>query len=374
VVFYISIRMLYDTLVRPDENHRPSPSLATSWEANDDATTWTFTLRDDVAFHDGTPLTSADVAYTIERVLAPDSLSPVSSVLQIIESIETPDDQTVVFNLSQPHAELPVLFLPFSLSIIPADSGDTIGETGIGTGPFKLETLDPEGTTRLVANDDYWQGEPGLAAIEAIGIPDADARLQALQAGQVDIVFDITPQHAAVLEGRDDITVQRFPSGTWYSITMLTDTPPFDDARVRKAMRLAADRQEIVDLVLQGDGTVSCDHVVWPEDLHRWDGACEQDIEQARALLAEAGYPDGLEVTLYTSNSFPPMVPLAEVYQQQAAAAGIDVTIEQVAPDSYWTEVWGVEPLLSPSGRVKTLAFRRRLQHARRGALVHGDA
>jgi peptide/nickel transport system substrate-binding protein len=366
--------MLYDTLVRPDENHRPSPSLATSWEANDDATTWTFTLRDDVAFHDGTPLTSADVAYTIERVLAPDSLSPVSSVLQIIESIETPDDQTVVFNLSQPHAELPVLFLPFSLSIIPADSGDTIGETGIGTGPFKLETLDPEGTTRLVANDDYWQGEPGLAAIEAIGIPDADARLQALQAGQVDIVFDITPQHAAVLEGRDDITVQRFPSGTWYSITMLTDTPPFDDARVRKAMRLAADRQEIVDLVLQGDGTVSCDHVVWPEDLHRWDGACEQDIEQARALLAEAGYPDGLEVTLYTSNSFPPMVPLAEVYQQQAAAAGIDVTIEQVAPDSYWTEVWGVEPLLSPSGRVKTLAFRRRLQHARRGALVHGDA
>jgi peptide/nickel transport system substrate-binding protein len=87
VVFYISIRMLYDTLVRPDENHQPAPSLATSWEASDDATTWTFTLRDDVAFHDGTPLTAADVAYTIERVLAPDSLSPVSSVLQRISRL-----------------------------------------------------------------------------------------------------------------------------------------------------------------------------------------------------------------------------------------------------------------------------------------------
>ncbi len=344
-LFLDTMRPLYDTLVRPDEHSEPAPSLATAWESNDDVTVWTFTLRDDVVFHDGTPCTSADVAYTFERILAPDSESLASSVLGIIETIETPDDQTVVFTLSRPHAELPVLFLPFYTSIVPADSGETIGETGIGTGPFKLENLDPEGTTRLVANDDYWQGTPGLAALELIGIPDADTRLQALHARQIDLLFEPSPQQVEVLEGRDEFIVQRFPAGGWYSIEMRTDTPPFDDVRVRKAMRLVADRQEILDLVFQGEGTVTCDTTVWPGDPHRWDGVCEQDLAQARDLLAEAGYPDGLDVTLYTSNSMQPMVPLAEVYQQQAAEAGINVTIEQVPPDIYWTDVWGIEPL-----------------------------
>jgi peptide/nickel transport system substrate-binding protein len=126
---------------------------------------------------------------------------------------------------------------------------------------------------------------------------------------------------------------------------MRTDTPPFDDPQVRKALRLAADRQAMTDLVVQGEGTIACDTTVAPADPHRWDGECEQDIAQARELLAEAGYPDGIDVTLYTSNTLPPMVPLAEVYQQQAAEAGINVTIEQVSPDTYWTDVWGVEPM-----------------------------
>jgi peptide/nickel transport system substrate-binding protein len=101
------------------------------------------------------------------------------SVLQIIEQVETPDDQTVVVHLTQPHAEFPMLLMGVETSIIPAGSGDTIGETGIGTGPFRLETLDPTGTTRLVANDDYWQGKPGVAAVEFIGIAESNARLQA---------------------------------------------------------------------------------------------------------------------------------------------------------------------------------------------------
>jgi peptide/nickel transport system substrate-binding protein len=314
--FYDAMRMLYDTLVRPDASNQPQPALASSWETSDDASIWTFTLRDDVVFHNGQPLRAADVAYSFERLLSPDSLSPISSVLQVIESISTPDAQTVVFNLNQPHAEVPVLFMSFYASIIPADSGATVAETGIGSDPFKLESLDPEDTTRLVANDDYWQGSPGLAAIEMVGIPDADARLQALQAGQIDVVFEPTAQQVNVLETNTALTIQRVPGGPWYSISMRTDTPPFDDARVRKAMRLATDRQQMIDLVLQGEGVIACDTLVGPEDQSRWDGSCPQDIEQARALLAEAGYADGLDVTLYTSNSFAPMVPMAEVYQQ----------------------------------------------------------
>jgi peptide/nickel transport system substrate-binding protein len=345
IVFYDAIRPVYDSLVRTDANRELLPSLATAWEANEDASVWTFTLRDDVTFHDGTSFTSADVAYTIERLLSPDSASPASAVLNIIERTETPDEQTVVFHLSQPHAELPKLFTTFHTSIIPADSSETIGETGIGTGPFQLEQLDATSTTRLVANDNYWQGAPGLAALELIGIADVDARFHAFQAGQLDLLFEPSPQQAGGLEDSANVGVQRFPGRGWYSIEMRTDTPPFDDPQVRKALRLVTDRQAMVDLVLQGEGIMTCDNIVGPDDPHRWDGECTQDISQARELLAEAGYPNGIDVTLYTSNSLSPMVPLAEVYQQQAAEAGINVTIEQVPPDTYWTDVWGVEPM-----------------------------
>ncbi|NJP04578.1 MAG: ABC transporter substrate-binding protein [Chloroflexaceae bacterium] len=333
-----------------DIRFEPAPALATAWEANDDATVWTFTLRDDVVFHDGKPFTSADVAYTFERVLAPDSVSLLSTILSIIDTIETPDATTVVFNLSQPHAELPILFVPLTTSIIPEGSGETIGETGIGTGPFKLEQLNATGTTRMVANDAYWRGEPGLAAVELVGIADADARIQALQAGQLDLLFEIAPQQADLFIDNTKMVTQTVSTGFWHGLEMRTDTPPFDDVRVRQAMRLLVDRQQMLELVQQGAGTISCDTLVWTGDPHHWEGVCPPDSEQAKALLAEAGYPDGLDVTLYTSNSLPAMEPIAEVYQQQAAAANVTVEIERVAPDSYWTDIWGVEPFVVSNG------------------------
>jgi peptide/nickel transport system substrate-binding protein len=347
VSFWDAMPLVYDTLARPDDNWQPIPELATAWEPNEDASIWTFTLRDDVTFHDGTPFTSADVAYTFAHIMEPEIDGTAKSVLQIIDQVETPDEQTAIFHLTQPHAEFPVLLMGFETSIIPADSGDTIGETGIGTGPFKLETLDPAGTTRLVANDDYWQGKPGLAAVEFIGIPETGARLQALQAGQIDLLHELSPQEAQQLTTHTEFIVDQFPSGIWYGYAMRTDTPPFDDVRVRKAMQLVVDRQQILDLTYGGQGTISCDTPVWSQDPYRWDGECPQDIEQAKALLTEAGYADGLDVTLFTSDVLAPFIPMAEVYQQQAAAAGINVTIEQVPADSFYTEVYGVESFLS---------------------------
>lgn len=125
---------------------------------------------------------------------------------------------------------------------------------------------------------------------------------------------------------------------------MRTDTPPFDDARVRQAMRLVADRQEIIDLVLAGQGTVACDTPVIPTDAYHLERDCPQDIEQARDLLAEAGYVNGLDVTIFTSTLETWMIPLAEVYQQQAAAAGINVELVVVPADNYISEVWAIAP------------------------------
>ncbi|MEZ4734801.1 MAG: ABC transporter substrate-binding protein [Caldilineaceae bacterium] len=132
-VFDYAVTILYDRLVRIDENGKVAPDLAVSWAPNEDATEWSFTLRDDVTFHNGQTLSSADVAYTFERILNPETESPLASTLALIERIETPAPNTVVFQLDQSHADFPVLLVEFTARIIPEGSGDTIGTTGIGT-------------------------------------------------------------------------------------------------------------------------------------------------------------------------------------------------------------------------------------------------
>lgn len=364
VQFPLASIMLYDRLVGLAEDGTLEPRLATEWTANDDATAWTFTLRNDVTFHDGAMMTSADVAYTFEHILDPATESPAAATLGLIDTIETPDDQTVVFQLSQGHADFPLLLISRLAGVVPANSAETIGATGIGTGPFKLETLDVEGTTVLVANDDYWQGQPSLAAIEMPTIADSQARVLALQSGQVDLVVNVSAAQGELFAGDDNFNILRFPSGRWLTLAMRTDTPPFDDVRVRQALRMVADRQQMIDLVVNGAGTLTCDTPVAPTDAYRLEGECPQDIERAKALLAEAGFADGLDVTLFASDIVPELVPLAEVYQQQAAAAGINVTLEIAPSDGFWSEVWLVEPFYTsmwqerPADEVLNQAWR----------------
>jgi len=168
--FWPPISLIYDRLTEPAyDSMVPQPSLAESWESNDAADVWTFHLREDVYFHDGTQLTSADVAYSANHWKTSET-SILATTFEIVDSIETPDDFTVVFNLTAP-------VVTFDLTVM-----DYVLETGMGSGPFKLETLDVEGITVLVANDDYWDGPPGVAAIEIYGIADVEAMTTALLA------------------------------------------------------------------------------------------------------------------------------------------------------------------------------------------------
>jgi peptide/nickel transport system substrate-binding protein len=346
---YETLPRLYDRLVVPGVDGRPAPHLAAEWEANPDATEWTFTLRDDVSFHDGSAFDAADAAYTLNRIIDPEVETPLKAVLSIIEGAEAVDPATLVVRLNAPHADFPLLLVDYRVLMIPEDSGDTIAETGIGTGPFALEALDLDGVTRLVAFDDYWQGAPQLEAIEIVPIPDAQAALQATLAGQIDY-FAASTSEADLFADPEAFTVQNIPSGGWEAFVMRTDTAPFDDARVRKALRLAIDRQEMIDLVLgPGGGTIACDHPVWPGDQYHVEIDCARDVEAARALLAEAGYPDGIAVELFVSDLSQSWIPMAEVYQRQAAEAGIDVEIVTTASDGYYSDVWMVEPFTATS-------------------------
>ena len=337
-------------LVRPGTTGEPEPNLATEWSANEAATEWVFKLREGVKFHDGSDFDAADVVYSLEHVRDPEFDSPAASVIAMVDTIEAVDRLTVRMTLSGPYADLPLQLMDYRIRMIPEGSADTIATTGIGTGPFVLVTLDPQGTTVLKANPDYWEGPPGVETIEIIGISDAQARVQALLSGQIDVLGygDLSGQQIALFANNPNFKVKAVPTGDWMGIVFRTDLEPFTDARLRKAMRIATDRQAMVDLVLGPDGgVVTCDHPVWTGDQYRAPFDCPPQIDEAKRLLAEAGYPDGIEFDITTSNIDPRFIPLVEVYQQQVAKAGIKVNIVLAPADGYWSEVWMKEPVVT---------------------------
>ena len=338
-------------LVRPSASGEPIPDLAVSWSPNDAATEWTFKLRKGVKFHDGTDFDSTDVVDLLNRIKDPELDSPVASVLAIMDKVEAVDPLTVKISLSAAHADFPMLIMDYRIRMTPSGSGDTIAKTGIGTGPFILETLDPEGTTVLKANPDYWEGAPGVDTVKIIAIPDAQARVQALLSGQIDMLRHISAQEKTLFENNPKFNIQQVDTGDWLAaIVFRADTEPFTDVRVRKALRIAADRQAMIDLVLgQDGGVVTCDHPVWTGDQYRAPLECPQQIDEAKRLLAEAGYPDGIEIDVVTSDLKPLWVDMVQVYQQQVAAAGIKVILVKAPADGYWSDVWMKEPAVTTS-------------------------
>ena len=337
-------------LVRPSASGEPSPDLAVSWSANDDASVWTFKLREGIKFHDGSDFDSGDVVDLLKRIKDPELDAPVASVLAIMDSVEAIDPLTVKITLSAPHADFSLLLMDYRIRMTPEGSGDTIGKTGIGTGPFILKTLDPEGTTILKANPDYWEGQPGIETVEIISIPDSQARVQALLSGQIDMLRHISGQEKALFEGNPKFKLQSVATGDWRTIAFRTDAWPFTDARVRKALRIATDRQAMIDLVLgPGGGVVACDNPVWSGDQYRAELDCPQQIDEAKRLLAEAGYPEGIEFDVVTSDLRALWIDMVQVYQQQVAKAGITVNLVKAPGDGYWNEVWMKLPAVTSS-------------------------
>ena len=338
-VFQITEKVM-NRLVRPNMDGQPSPDLAISWEANSDATIWTLKLRQGVKFHDGSDFDAADVVYSLKRVLAPELASPARSAVKMITSVEAVDAETVKLSLDTSFADLPLQLMDYRLMMLPEGSGETIASTGIGTGPFKLVKFDAAATTILEANMDYYAGAPGVERMEIIGIPDGQARLQALLGGQIDMESGITAQQRPMLASSSKYAIQDVPTGNWRGIVFRTDVAPFNDPRVRKAMRIVADRNELLALAEGGNGVIACDTPVGPKDQYAPNLICPQDVAGAKALLAEAGFPDGLDVDVYLSTLEPTWPTMVEVYQGQAAKAGIRIKIVLVPTDGFWKDVW----------------------------------
>ncbi len=344
---YPCVDMLYSGLTRiaPGKN-AADPDLATGWDANDDATVFTFNLRPGVTFHDGTPFTSADVVATFRAILDPDFGSPARSVLDMIEGVEAVDDLTVRFNLNAPYADLPISTAHANARIVSAaalagDRSDLETKPN-GTGAFKLESYDSARVTRLVRNDNYYlEGRPYLDAVEMHLFPDLAAETANYLSGQMDVMLNVQQADYARIAAAPGSNALRVPAGRYVNVVMRQDQPPFDDIRVRKALALSIDRQLLVDLVLEGLGRPAYDNILSPEFQYAIDTPeIAYDPKAAKALLAEAGHPDGLELTLVASNRPAIRGQVAIAIKQMAIAGGFDIEVQAMPHDTYLANVW----------------------------------
>lgn len=337
--------VLYERLVRHSPAGQAEPWLAESWQANDTATLWTFKLRQGVTFHDGKPFTAKDAVYSIQRVTDPELKSPLVRFLTVVDvaGIKAVDEHTLAIPLKEPYADFPVV-LPALFPIIADGSGPTIAKTGNGTGPFKLEKFAPEGTSVVVANDKHWQGRPKLDRLEVVPIADAQARINALLAGQIDYTDALDITQSVLIKQNSNYVFDGVVDGTWYGFVLRTDKAPFDDARVRLALKLVMDRNLMLQTAVQGNGVPAADQPVYPGDANALQAERTRDVAKAKALLAAAGHADGLEITIHITSGLGPLNALAVTYKELAAEAGIKVTIENHDPDKFWSEIYMQQP------------------------------
>jgi peptide/nickel transport system substrate-binding protein len=344
---YIYDNLVFNGLTRMAENLTTQPDLATAWEFTPDLKTWTFHLRQDVKFHDGAPMTAADVLATFHRLLDPAQNAPSRSNYDMIAGMTAPDDHTVVFTLSQPYGGLADIMTDRQVKIVPRDKIAQLPTQPIGTGPFKFVSYTPGDRLVLTKNDAYFEpGLPKLAGVELRIIPEMSAKIAALQSGELDIVWDLPLDQVKTLQGRGGLRVDSVPSGSWDAAIMNNLTPPFNDKRVRLAFQMAVSKADVVDLTLFGQGVPTISPIPPSHPFYATDiKIADADPAAARKLLAEAGHGGGITVPIIVPAGRPVRERLGVTLQQLAKPAGFDLQVQRVPFSSYDAEVSGKAPL-----------------------------
>ncbi len=347
---------LYDGLVRYDDDSlNVEPALATDWTVSDDGLTYTFTLREGVTFHDGSTFDADAVVFNFERMLDEDhpyhGTGPFPLAGQFygnLDSIVANGSSEVVMTLSSPFAPfLSNLAYPSGLIISPAavmEHGQDVGRNPSGTGPYRFVEWRSNERVTLERNADYWDGPPPVSGVVFRPIVEATTRVNELFTGGVDLIVEVPPDELAGLRADANYTVyEQAGPHVWFLILNLLEAP-FDDVRVRQAANHAIDRQSLVDDVLQGTATVANSPTppafgsAHNPDITGYD----YDPERARQLLAEAGYPDGVDVTFYVTEGGSGMldpVPMGEAIQADLRAVGINASIQTYEWNSFLGEV-----------------------------------
>lgn len=325
---------LFEPLVSVNRHGVVANVLADSFEPNATATEWTIRLKKGLTFHNGKNVTADDVLFSLRRILDPKAPLPGATPLAPLDlaNAKVMDSLTLRVPMKTPYADFPGgISAPEYFSIVPTDYDV---KNPVGTGPFKYKSFTPGQQSVYVRNEHYWRtGLPYLDTLTIIDFPTDDAAFQALQGGVID-VFSIAPIALMSQIGQGGpIKALVSEPGQWVPFTMRVDSAPFSDVRVRQAMRLLVDRQQMVDVALGGYGAVGND-VFSP-----WDSCYDaaawkrgRDVDKAKSLLKQAGHAD-LSVDLVTSDIASSAVRMAEVLTQQAQDAGVKINLRKVTTD-----------------------------------------
>jgi peptide/nickel transport system substrate-binding protein len=333
-----------DFLVYTDENDTPDAnrSLAEKWTTSADGLTWTFTLRQGVKFSNGETLTSKDVKTTFDRLRDEKVGAATAQLYANITDISTPDDNTVVFTLKKSNPDFLLDLGDYHALIVWNGIKDPKTEF-IGTGPFIIDKYIPEDRLTFKRNPNYWMKDaegnqlPYLDGMEFIFMAEPSAQVEALRGGQVDYLIYLPTEFVKTLKEDPNIQLLEKPSNTAYVLRMRSDKKPFDDVKVRQAFKAATDNAAILAGAFEGLGVVGHNTPFGPgyADFYLEAPDPVRDVAKAKQLLAEAGYPDGVKLTL-TAQQISPVPAIATILKEQWAEAGINVDIQLVPSDVYY--------------------------------------
>jgi peptide/nickel transport system substrate-binding protein len=347
------------------------PHLLESWAPSDDLRSWTLRLRPGVRWHSGRPFTADDVIWNLERLLSDEVGSSVLGLMKgyMLDEVETGetdadgnavirhalwdagaiekiDDLTLRLNLKVPQLAVPEHLYHYPAVMLDPEEGGVFGPGANGTGAFTLAEIEPGRRAVLEAVPDYWGEGPYLDRVEFVDVGgDDQAIVNALISGQVHGAFQIQPEFAALLSGRDNLVLKEVTTADTAVTRMNLGHAPFDDARVRRAFRLAIDPARAAQVAFGPFATAAEHHHVSPihpeyAELPAW----QRDVEGARALLAEAGYPDGVDVELTIQQNPGHHLRSATAMQEMWEEAGIRAEINVVPNPQYW-DIWTSAPL-----------------------------
>jgi peptide/nickel transport system substrate-binding protein len=340
---YIYVHLVFSGLTRIDRDLTVKPDLATSWEASEDLKTWTFKLREGVKFHHGRKLDAEDVVATIKRILDPNTGSRARANLSMVDKVEALDPLTVRFTLTIPYAGFPDIFAERQLRIVAKDQIDTLSTKPVGTGPFKFVSWSPGDRLELVKNPDYFEeGLPKLDGVTMRIIPEAAARLAAIESGAVDILWNLPYETVDKFKTHATVRADSVSTATWDGVILNNERAPFDNMKVRQALALTIDKAALVELVIFAQGAPT--HSPIPPSHPYFNASLASpppDIAKAKKLLAEAGYPNGFEVTMQVPQEREQRVRLGVAVRDMARKAGININVERVPFASYAANVAG---------------------------------
>jgi len=353
-------RNIAETLLWVDDDNVPHPLLCERWEASEDAKEWTLYLQQGVKFNNGKDFNADDVVWNFLHWLDPDVGSGMRAKLAMLSStgVEKVDDYTVKLHLDRPFYGIPWLLYDYPGLIAPEGGWDDFyygdAEHAVGTGPFLMKEFIPDERMELVRREGYWQNGldgkplPYLDGVRVLTGFDDPAKLAAIVGDEIDMVDTVGEGIVEELEKHPEDIVVGLIDKPWSSpIVVRCDMPPFDDPRVRNALKWCQDRERMRELCMP-KGRLAWDHWVHPQH----EGWCPdtdkdrpQDIERAKALLAEAGYPDGFETEIVTASTPAHRPAVATVLKEMAAAAGIKINVNVMPATPFWDQ-WMEWPFL----------------------------